>query len=104
MKYRSNLPYVIDDLTFRVRSMEKIGIVGRTGSGKSTLLLGILRIIEASKGAIFIDDIDISTLDLSDLRSRLTIIPQDPTLYRGTLRKNLDPDNRLSDLQIERVL
>jgi ABC-type multidrug transport system fused ATPase/permease subunit len=55
--------------------MEKIGIVGRTGSGKSTILLSILRIIEATKGAIFIDNIDISTLDLQDLRSRLTIIP-----------------------------
>ena len=78
MRYREGLDLVLRGLTFSVKSQEKIGIVGRTGAGKSSLTLCLFRIIEAAGGKIVIDGIDISTIGLHSLRSRLTIIPQDP--------------------------
>ncbi len=77
-----------------------MGVVGRTGAGKSSLTLALFRIIEAVEGSIYIDDIEISKLGLYDLRSRLTIIPQDPVLFTGTLRLNLDPFEKHSDQEI----
>lgn len=91
LRYRPQLPTVISGLNATIRAGEKIGVVGRTGSGKSSLLLGLYRILEASAGKIVIDGVDISTLPLSRLREALAIIPQDPVLFRGTVRKNLDP-------------
>lgn len=84
-------------INFSVNSEEKIGIVGRTGAGKSSLTLALFRIIEASDGKIIIDDVDISKIGLHSLRSRLTIIPQDPVLFSGSLRMNIDPFNTYSD-------
>ncbi|KAI9003550.1 P-loop containing nucleoside triphosphate hydrolase protein [Gaertneriomyces semiglobifer] len=90
-RYRSGLELVLKDISFAVNRQEKIGIVGRTGAGKSSTTLALFRLIEAATGRITIDDIDISRLGLFDLRSRLTIIPQDAVLFSGTIRDNLDP-------------
>ncbi|KOC70044.1 Multidrug resistance-associated protein 1 [Habropoda laboriosa] len=104
VRYREGLDLVLRGLSFSVKGGEKVGIVGRTGAGKSSLTLALFRIIEATDGQIFIDDIDISTLGLHDLRSRLTIIPQDPVLFSGSLRMNLDPFNCYTDDEIWKAL
>ncbi|KAI7805399.1 canalicular multispecific organic anion transporter 1 isoform X1 [Triplophysa rosa] len=104
VRYRPELDLILHGITCNIESTEKIGIVGRTGAGKSSLTNCLFRIIEAAEGQIFIDGIDISTLGLHDLRSRITIIPQDPVLFCGTLRMNLDPFEKFSDEDIWRVL
>ncbi|TCD63205.1 hypothetical protein EIP91_005844 [Steccherinum ochraceum] len=104
VKYAADLPDVLHSLSFTVRPAEKVGIVGRTGSGKSTLALSLLRIVEASGGRILIDGIDISTLGLDDLRTRVTIISQDVSLFTGTIRSNLDPFNEHTDEECWEVL
>jgi len=104
LRYREGLDLVLKDICYKVKPNEKVGIVGRTGAGKSSLTLALFRIIEASGGNIIIDGIDISKLGLKDLRSKLTIIPQDPVLFSGTLRFNLDPFNAYSDADIWRIL
>lgn len=104
VRYRPGLDLVLHGISCDIDTTEKIGIVGRTGAGKSSLTNCLFRIIEAAEGRILIDDIDISTIGLHDLRNRLTIIPQDPVLFSGTLRMNLDPFNRFSDEEIWRVL
>lgn len=97
LKYRPDLRPVLDRLSVRLRPAEKIGIVGRTGAGKSTLTLALFRIVEAAGGSVWIDGVDIGSIGLRDLRSRLAIIPQDPVLFAGTLRSNLDPFNKATD-------
>lgn len=104
VRYREGLDLVLNGLTFSVQGGEKIGIVGRTGAGKSSLTLALFRIIEAAGGKIFIDGVDISKLGLHTLRSRLTIIPQDPVLFSGSLRLNLDPFNIHSDAEVWHAL
>ncbi|KAG8247924.1 Canalicular multispecific organic anion transporter 1 [Homalodisca vitripennis] len=104
VRYREGLELVLKGVTFTVSGGEKVGIVGRTGAGKSSLTLGLFRIIEAAGGHIFIDGLDISKIGLKDLRSKLTIIPQDPVLFSGTLRMNLDPFEMHSDSDVWRAL
>mmetsp|Transcript_20598 Transcript_20598/g.27816 ORF Transcript_20598/g.27816 Transcript_20598/m.27816 type:complete len:96 (+) Transcript_20598:445-732(+) len=95
MKYRPDTPLVLRRLTFEVPAGLKIGVVGRTGAGKSSMLVAISRIAELQSGKIVVDGVDIASLELSELRSRITVIEQDPTLFTGTLRFNLDPFNEV---------
>ena len=103
-RYRPDLEPVLSDLTFNVLPGERVGIVGRTGAGKSSLALALFRGLEASNGSIFVDDIDISSIGLQDLREAITIVPQDPTLFTGTVRSNLDPFGLFTDEEIFLVL
>ena len=99
-RYREGLDLVLKGIKCHIISGEKIGIVGRTGAGKSSLTLALFRIIESAGGAILIDGENIGLMGLQRLRSRLTIIPQDPVLFSGTLRMNLDPFDQYSDKEI----
>ncbi|GJN90211.1 hypothetical protein Rhopal_003210-T1 [Rhodotorula paludigena] len=100
IRYRPELPSVVRDFSLSIRAGEKVGVVGRTGAGKSTITQSLFRIIELSKGSITIDGIDISTLGLTQLRERLSIIPQEPLLFAGTLRSNLDPFGLYDDARL----
>ncbi|KAJ1767478.1 ABC transporter C member 13 [Coemansia sp. RSA 1843] len=104
MRYHSGLDLVLKDLSFSVRSNEKIGIVGRTGAGKSSMAQALMRIVEPASGKIVIDGVDISSIGLFDLRSRISIIPQDPALFTGTIRDNLDPLHQHSDEAIWKAI
>ena len=100
MKYREELPDVLKGLTLSVRASEKIGVVGRTGAGKSSIMMALFRIAELSGGQITLDGVDISEIGLTDLRSAISIIPQDPLLFSGTLRSNIDPFTTKSDAEL----
>ncbi|KAI9890027.1 MAG: hypothetical protein M1814_004543 [Vezdaea aestivalis] len=100
LRYRAGLPLVLQDVSLSIRAGERLAIVGRTGAGKSSILSALFRLVELDKGRITIDDVDIATVGLHDLRSRLAIIPQDPTLFRGTVRSNLDPFGEHTDLKL----
>ena len=99
-QYRPDLEPVLKDLTFSIQPGERVGIVGRTGAGKSSLALALFRGLEAVEGKIVIDDVDIGLIGLQDLRQAITIVPQDPTLFTGTVRSNLDPFNLFTDEEI----
>ncbi|KAF6117122.1 ATP binding cassette subfamily C member 5 [Phyllostomus discolor] len=100
MRYQENLPLVLKKVSFTIKPKEKIGIVGRTGSGKSSLGMALFRLVELSGGCIKIDGVRISEIGLADLRSKLSIIPQEPVLFSGTVRSNLDPFNQYTEDQI----
>ncbi|EGT59327.1 CBN-MRP-4 protein [Caenorhabditis brenneri] len=103
-RYRAGLNLVVKQLNVEIKPHEKIGIVGRTGAGKSSVTLSLFRIIEAAEGQIIVDGINLAEIGLHDLRSNLTIIPQDPVLFSGTLRFNLDPFHHYSDDDIWKSL
>lgn len=102
VSYSPDLPLVLKDISFSVEAGQRIGIVGRTGAGKSSLTLALLRLINPQSGSILIDGVDISTVKLQSLRSKIAFIPQDPVLFSGTIRSNLDyfeevPKKKLND-------
>ncbi|KAF8756276.1 P-loop containing nucleoside triphosphate hydrolase protein [Rhizoctonia solani] len=99
LKYSPELEPVLKGVSFETKPAERIGIVGRTGSGKSTLALALFRFVDPSAGKIILDGIDITTIGLDDLRSQLTLIPQDAVLFNGTIRENLDPFNEYTDAE-----
>lgn len=103
VRYQPNSPLVLRGITCTFQGGQRVGVVGRTGSGKTTLISSLFRLVEPAGGRILIDGLDISTIGLHDLRSRLGIIPQEPTLFRGTVRFNLDPLNEHSDLEVWEV-
>lgn len=102
--YAPDLPAVLKGLSFRAERNERIGVVGRTGAGKSSLTLAIFRFLEAREGSIHIDGLDISKIKLHTLRSRLAIIPQDPVLFSGTVRTNLDAFDQHTDSELRDAL
>ncbi|KAI5443883.1 Multidrug resistance-associated protein 7, variant 3 [Lathyrus oleraceus] len=104
IRYRPDGPLVLHGITCIFEAGHKIGIVGRTGSGKSTLISALFRLVEPTGGKVVVDGIDISSIGLHDLRSRFGIIPQDPTLFNGTVRYNLDPLSKHTDQEIWEVL
>uniref|UniRef100_A0A4W5R8N7 ABC-type glutathione-S-conjugate transporter n=1 Tax=Hucho hucho TaxID=62062 RepID=A0A4W5R8N7_9TELE len=104
VRYREGLDLVLKNLTLSVRGGEKIGIVGRTGAGKSSMTLCLFRLLEAAGGEITIDGVKISEIGLHDLRSKLTIIPQEPVLFSGSLRMNLDPFDKYNDVEVWKAL
>ncbi|KAK6333028.1 hypothetical protein TWF718_010852 [Orbilia javanica] len=102
--YADDLDPVIKGITFDVKPRERVGVVGRTGAGKSSLTLAIFRFLKARQGSIVIDGLDISKITLKDLRSRIAIIPQDPVLFSGSIKSNLDPFDEHSDEECRNAL
>ncbi|OVA05091.1 ABC transporter [Macleaya cordata] len=104
IRYRPDTPFVLQGISCTFEGGHKIGMVGRTGSGKTTLIGALFRLVEPTEGKIIVDGIDIATIGLHDLRSRFGIIPQDPTLFNGTVRYNLDPLSQHTDKEVWEVL
>ncbi|XP_018565535.1 probable multidrug resistance-associated protein lethal(2)03659 isoform X2 [Anoplophora glabripennis] len=112
LRYSQNDPNILENITFEVKPKEKIGVVGRTGAGKTSLIVALFRLTD-TEGEIVIDNVNIKDVALSVLRSRISIIPQEPVLFSGTLRENLDPFeefndevmwNALEDVQLKKAI
>lgn len=101
LRYRPNTEITLRNLSFEVPPGTKVGVVGRTGAGKSTMSLALSRIVELCGGKIEIDGVNISEIDINQVREKITVIAQDPTLFTGTLRFNLDPFREHSNAAIE---
>jgi ABC-type multidrug transport system fused ATPase/permease subunit len=104
MPYLPGKPPVLKGVTFSIKKGEKIGVVGRTGAGKSSLIVALYRLAEISSGSIFVDGIDCSKVKLKQLRQSMAIIPQEPVMFSGTIRSNLDPFNEHTDEELMDVL
>uniref|UniRef100_A0A803TMZ5 ABC-type glutathione-S-conjugate transporter n=1 Tax=Anolis carolinensis TaxID=28377 RepID=A0A803TMZ5_ANOCA len=100
LRYRPGLELALKNVNIQIKGKEKVGIAGRTGAGKSSLAMGLLRLVEAAEGEILIDGIDVAQIGLHDLRSKITVIPQDPVLFSGPLRMNFDPLDEHTDEDI----
>ena len=103
VRYRPNAPMVLRGISCTFEGGHKIGIVGRTGSGKTTLISSLFRLVEPEEGMVIIDGLNISTIGLHDLRSHFGVIPQDPTLFSGSVRYNLDPLSEHTDQELWEV-
>lgn len=104
LRYRPTTDLVLKNISFDIEPGMKVGIVGRTGSGKSTIAMTLSRILELESGSIQIDGINIRDLALHNLRSKVTMIPQDPCLFKGTLKYNIDPTGQVPDSTIEALV
>lgn len=104
MSYLPALPAILKGVTFNIRAGEKVGVAGRTGAGKSSLIMTLFRLVGLSQGAVRIDGIDVGTLHLGELRRRIAIIPQEPVMFKGTIRSNLDPFSERTDAELLVVL
>ncbi|KAL3847448.1 hypothetical protein ACJMK2_018354 [Sinanodonta woodiana] len=104
LRYGDDKPLVLKDLNFVINGKEKVGIVGRTGAGKSSLITMLFRLVEPCSGELVIDGINILETGLHDLRNKISIIPQDPVLFTGTLRRNLDPFSNHQDIALWNAL
>ena len=104
MRYSPDAPLILDDVSFLVEPGEKIGIVGRTGAGKSSLITALFRLVELESGQITLDHVDIAQLGLKNVRRSIFIIPQDPSLFSGSIRRNLDPFDEHKDDELWRAL
>ena len=105
LRYREGLPLVLRGLNFEIQTNQKVGIVGRTGSGKSTLIKIFWKYLEPIEGDVFIDETNLKTVDLKALRSQITVITQETSLFEGTLKENLDPHgDKFSDKELTKVL
>jgi ABC-type multidrug transport system fused ATPase/permease subunit len=100
LKYKSTEEPVLRNISFTIPGKKKIGVVGRTGAGKSSLIAALFRLVEPSNGELFIDDINVLEIPLHSLRNNIAIVPQDPTLFKGSVRFNLDPFNQYSEKEM----
>jgi ABC-type multidrug transport system fused ATPase/permease subunit len=104
IKYRPNLDFALKNISLNIEEKEKICIMGRTGSGKSTVILGLFRLVESAQGEIFINNMNIKKIPLKELRRNLGIVPQEPKIFSGTLKFNLDPMNNYTDFEINNAI
>lgn len=100
LRYRPGLPLVLKSVTLSIPARCKLGIVGRTGAGKSSMVLALLRLVEIESGTVHIDGVNVANIGLHALRSKVSVIPQDPVLFSGTVRSNIDPFKQFTDSQL----
>ncbi|KAJ3232274.1 Canalicular multispecific organic anion transporter 1 [Chytriomyces hyalinus] len=104
LRYRPDLPPVLHGVSFAIEAGSKVGIVGRTGAGKSSILTRLLRLFEPEAGSIVIDGVNVQSIGLKELRRKIGVIPQEPVLFSGTIRTNLDPFQEYSDAELWNAL
>lgn len=104
MEYRKDTQFVLNGISFHINPGDKVGIIGRTGSGKSSIFLALLRMVEISKGSIFIDNKNIANIGLQTLRKSISLVPQDPLVFHGTIQENVDPFEVFDSIEIEKIL